>query len=70
MPPSVKVEKELERGANISIIALLDSLIEHANRAEASDIHIDPLENSIRVRFRIDGVLHTMYSFPKVSITK
>ena len=66
MPPSVKVEKELERGANISIIALLDSLIEHANRAEASDIHIDPLENSIRVRFRIDGVLHTMYSFPKV----
>jgi len=51
MPPSVKVEKELERGANISIIALLDSLIEHANRAEASDIHIDPLENSIRVRF-------------------
>src|SRR3990167_10889245 len=66
MPPSVKVEKELERGANISIIALLDSLIEHGNRAEASDIHIDPLENSIRVRFRIDGVLHTMYSFPKV----
>lgn len=65
MPPSVKVEKELERGVNISIIALVDSLIEHANHAEASDIHIDPLENSIRVRFRIDGVLHTMYTLPK-----
>ncbi len=60
-----KVEEELARGAEISIIALFDNLIEKAFQSRASDIHIDPLVKGVRVRFRIDGVLTDAYTFPK-----
>src|SRR3989338_3889048 len=60
-----RVEEELNQGANISIINLVDRLIEKAHASRASDIHIDPLAKSVRIRFRIDGVLQDIYSFPK-----
>jgi len=60
-----KVTTELEKTAPISIIRLIDALIEHAYRARASDIHIDPSPSKVRVRFRIDGVLQDTYTFPK-----
>ena len=60
-----KVKEELNRGVHISIINLIDQLITKAERSGASDIHIDPLEKFTRVRFRIDGVLQDIYSFPK-----
>lgn len=59
------IEEELSRGADISIVDLVDSLVEYGYRARASDIHIDPEENRVRVRFRIDGVLHDVFIFPK-----
>lgn len=59
------IERELAQGSNLSIVNLIDQLIRHAFTAHASDIHIDPLEKSIRVRFRIDGVLEDVYSLPK-----
>jgi MSHA biogenesis protein MshE len=40
------------------VVKLLQSLFEDALRVRASDIHIEPQENSLRIRFRIDGVLH------------
>ncbi|WP_301100625.1 GspE/PulE family protein [Propionivibrio sp.] len=40
------------------IVKLLQSVFEEAVRSRASDIHIEPQEKSLRVRFRIDGVLH------------
>ncbi len=58
------IKKELSQGANLSIINLIDHLINHAYSISASDIHINPLEKSVRVRFRIDGVLENSYSFP------
>jgi len=42
----------------------LDMLIEQAMRSRASDIHIEPQDNRIQIRFRIDGVLHDVMSFP------
>lgn len=39
-------------------------LLEEAIRARASDIHIEPLNERLRVRFRIDGVLHDVDSMP------
>ncbi len=60
-----KVEQELAKKANISIINLVDSLMEKAQDSGVSDIHIDPSLHKIRVRFRIDGVLQEIYSFPK-----
>lgn len=49
----------------ISIINLVYSIIEDAYESRASDIHIDPTENSLEVRLRIDGVLHNVFSLPK-----
>ena len=39
--------------------------VKHAVDSKASDIHIEPFENFIRVRFRIDGVLQTALTLPK-----
>ena len=47
------------------IIKLVNLLITQAINDRASDIHIEPDEKSLRVRFRIDGVLHEVMSPPK-----
>jgi type IV pilus assembly protein PilB len=47
------------------IVVLLNDLIESAQSEGASDIHIEPLANSVRVRFRIDGILVRRFEFPK-----
>ncbi len=49
----------------LSIIKLVDSLVQAAFLSRASDIHFDPAEKQIAVRFRIDGVMHDFYVFPK-----
>lgn len=59
-----KVADILARPA-ISIIELVDALIEHAHARSASDIHIDPSRGDMRVRFRIDGVLQEVRQLPK-----
>ncbi len=59
------IENELAQGVNLSIINLIDLLIKHACKVNASDIHIDPLEKNVRVRFRIDGVLESSLLLPK-----
>jgi len=59
------IQKELAQGTNISIVKIIDELISYAYHIHASDIHIDPLEKSIRVRFRIDGVLEDSCLIPK-----
>ena len=46
------------------VIKLVHNLIAKAVEAQASDIHIEPREDSIRVRYRIDGVLHTAETLP------
>lgn len=58
------VEQELAKGLNLSIINLVDYLIEHAHAARASDIHIDPFADIVQVRFRIDGVLQDAHTVP------
>ncbi|MDP3741153.1 MAG: GspE/PulE family protein [bacterium] len=62
---ATKVSIELQKGAKISIINLIDSLLEHAHVSRASDIHIDPINDAVRIRFRIDGVLQDMHALPK-----
>ncbi len=57
--------KELVGDGEVSIIRLVDALVENAYKADTSDIHVDPEEKDVRVRFRIDGVLHDAFSFPK-----
>ncbi len=51
--------------ADAPIIKLVSVIILEAYRHRASDIHIEPLEKRLRVRYRIDGVLHEVDSPPK-----
>lgn len=43
----------------------LSTILEYAVRARASDIHIEPLENTLRIRCRVDGVLREIMKLPK-----
>ncbi len=47
------------------IIKLVNILITRAVESRASDIHIEPFEDELKVRYRIDGVLHDVESTPK-----
>ena len=59
-------EVEVEENRNIDTVAnLLDGIIRTAMDKRASDIHIEPLEKKVRVRFRIDGELFTETNLPK-----
>jgi general secretion pathway protein E len=47
------------------VVRLVNLLIEGALAAEASDIHIEPFEDSLRVRYRVDGLLYDQESPPR-----
>jgi type IV pilus assembly protein PilB len=47
-----------------SIESLVNKFIEKAIQDRASDIHMDPAEDTVRVRIRIDGVLHELHQYP------
>ena len=47
------------------IIRLVNVVLTQALRRQASDIHIEPYEKDIKVRFRIDGILYEIFSLPK-----
>ena len=57
---------EEQRNEDISsapIVMLVNTLLEQAARQRASDIHIEALQDSLRVRFRIDGVMYTKHKY-------
>lgn len=49
----------------IPVVRVVDTLLEYAVLEKASDIHIEPQENAVSVRYRIDGVLHDAMTLPK-----
>jgi general secretion pathway protein E len=50
--------------AQTPIVRTVDLLVAQAVRDRASDIHLEPQEDHLRVRYRIDGILHDMLSLP------
>ncbi len=50
---------------NAPIVKYVNLLISEAVNDRASDVHIEPMEHDVRVRFRIDGVLHEIRKNPK-----
>jgi len=50
--------------ARTPVAETLELLIAQAVKDRASDVHLEPQDDRLRVRFRIDGILHDMYSFP------
>ncbi|MEA5095465.1 MAG: GspE/PulE family protein [Sedimentibacter saalensis] len=66
---SVEIESSVDKSEdkyinNSPVVKLVNSLIEQALKMEASDIHIEPLMDKVRVRFRIDGDLHEALEIP------
>ncbi len=51
--------------AELPIVNVANSILEHAVYENASDIHIEPGEKEVAVRYRIDGILKTIMSLPK-----
>ncbi len=59
-------ESDLKKLAeDMPVVRIVDTLLKHAIIQNASDIHIEPLENQVIVRYRIDGMLHDAMTLPK-----
>ncbi|MEK7074362.1 MAG: GspE/PulE family protein, partial [Patescibacteria group bacterium] len=59
-------KEDLEKLAeDLPVIRIVDTLIHHAILQNASDIHVEPMEKEILVRYRIDGILHDAMTLPK-----
>lgn len=65
------LQRELERitaeakPEDLSVIKVVENIINFAFSNRASDVHIEPHERNIRIRFRIDGILHTITTLPQ-----
>jgi general secretion pathway protein E len=55
----------LDHDSEAPIIRLVNSILSQAVRDHASDIHFEPFERALKVRYRVDGVLHEVLSPPK-----
>jgi type IV pilus assembly protein PilB len=59
-------EKDLKKMADdVPVVRIVDTLLKHAILQDASDIHIEPMETELLVRYRIDGLLHDAMVLPK-----
>jgi type IV pilus assembly protein PilB len=57
-------EATFDDASDAPVVKLVNSMIAEAVHRRASDIHVEPLEKQLRVRFRIDGTLYTVMSPP------
>lgn len=61
-----QIEIEINKGSEkTSIIDLVNYLLIFGYKSRSSDIHFQPTEQGINIRYRIDGILYTMFTFPK-----
>jgi len=61
-------EMDLKKMAeDIPVVRIVDTLLKHAIIQNASDIHIEPMETQVVVRYRIDGILRDAMTLPKVA---
>lgn len=61
-------EGDLKKMAEeLPVVRIVDTLLKHAILQNASDIHIEPMEGQLLVRYRIDGLLHDAMVLPKES---
>ncbi len=55
-----RIDKRPDNVADGSTVLTVDDIVSRAIRMGASDIHVEPYEKSMRIRYRLDGVLHEM----------
>jgi len=54
-----------EKSKAAPIVKIVDLMVSEAIKKRASDIHVEPQERSLKVRYRIDGELHEAFNLPK-----
>ncbi len=59
------VDGSVDESEKAPIIRLVNLVVQEALRQRASDIHIEPMIDEVRVRYRVDGVLHNILNIPK-----
>lgn len=59
-----RFEEIAREASGVPVIKLVTTIIEGAANSGATDVHLDPQEPEMRVRYRIDGVLHDVMSIP------
>lgn len=59
------VDASVDESEKAPIIRLVNLVIQEALRQRASDIHIEPMVDEVRVRYRVDGILHNILNVPK-----
>lgn len=58
--------QELKKMAeDLPVVRIVDTLLRHAIIQNASDIHIEPMEKEVLIRYRIDGILHDAMTLPR-----
>jgi type IV pilus assembly protein PilB len=62
---SRKTESVEEAAKDVPIVSTVDTILSYAISLHASDIHIEILEDSILIRYRVDGILHEIIRIPK-----
>lgn len=55
----------LDDSSDAPIIKLVNLLLSHAIKDRASDIHIEPYQNNLKIRYRIDGMLYNLLTLPR-----
>lgn len=60
-----EVEELKKLAEDLPVIRIIDTLIHHAILQDASDIHIEPLEKEVLIRYRVDGILREVMTLPK-----
>ncbi len=64
------VEESLKKMAeDLPVVRIVETLLKHAALQNASDVHIEVMENDVLVRYRIDGILHDAMTLPKNAAT-
>jgi len=58
-------EDLLDLGSKAPVVKLVNSILLEAAKRFASDVHIQPYQDRLQIRFRIDGVLYDRYQIPK-----
>jgi len=53
---------------DLPVVKVLDSILNHAIKEGASDIHIEPEDESVIIRYRVDGILHDAMTLPKQAL--
>ena len=62
---TIELSEVIEESKKPPIIKLVDLMLAQGLKKRASDIHIEPVENGLRVRYRIDGILYDIFTIPK-----